>query len=46
MGKFHIICNVLFVIGKILRVAGLRDVTVEAVVITEDSTDSVLVGRQ
>ena len=41
MGNFHIICNLLSIIGKMFRVAGLRDLAVESGVIAEGSIDKV-----
>ncbi|KAG1693954.1 A disintegrin and metalloproteinase with thrombospondin motifs adt-1 [Nymphon striatum] len=46
MGNFHIICNMLSIIGKLFRDAGLRDLAVESGVIAEGSIDKVLDGKQ
>ncbi|KAG1659940.1 Choline O-acetyltransferase [Nymphon striatum] len=46
MGNFHIICNMLSIIGKLFRDAGLRDLAVESGVIGEGSIDKVLDGKQ
>ena len=46
MGNFHIICNLLSIIGKLFRDAGLRDLAVQSGVIAEGSIDIVLDGRQ
>ena len=46
MGNFHVICNLLSIIGKLFRDAGLRDLAVEAGVIAEGSIDKVLDGKQ
>ena len=46
MGNFHIICNLLSVIGKMFRDAGLRDLAVESGVIAEGSIEKVLDGKQ
>ena len=46
MGNFHIICNLLSIIGKMFRDAGLRDLAVESGVIAEGSIDKVLDGKQ
>lgn len=46
MGNFHIICNLLSIIGKIFRDAGLRDLAVESGIIAEGSVDKVLDGKQ
>ena len=46
MGNFHVICNMLSIIGKLFRDAGLRDLAVESGVIAEGSIDKVLDGRQ
>jgi hypothetical protein len=46
MGNFHIICNLLSIIGKLFRDAGLRDLAVESGVITEGSIDKALDGKQ
>ena len=46
MGNFHIICNMLSVIGKLFRDAGLRDLAVESGVIAGGSVDRILEGKQ
>ena len=46
MGNFHIICNMLSVIGKLFREAGLRDLAVESGVIAGGSIDRILEGKQ
>jgi hypothetical protein len=46
MGNFHVICNLLSIIGKLFRDAGLRDLAVESGVIAEGSADKVLDGKQ
>lgn len=46
MGNFHIICNLLSIIGKMFGYAGLRDLAVESGVIAEGSIDKVLEGKQ
>ena len=46
MGNFHIICNLLSIIGKMFGSAGLRDLAVESGVIAEGSIDKVLEGKQ
>ena len=46
MGPFHIMCNVLSIIGKRFADAGLRDLAVESGVIAEGSVAAVLDGRQ
>ncbi|KAG1650017.1 hypothetical protein GQR58_028409 [Nymphon striatum] len=46
IGNFHIICNMLSIIGKLFRDAGLRDLAVESGVIAEGSIDKVLDGKQ
>ena len=46
MGNFHIICNLLSIIGKMFGSAGLRDLAVESGVIAEGSIDNVLEGKQ
>ncbi|KAG1652132.1 Organic cation transporter protein [Nymphon striatum] len=46
MGNFHIICNMLSIIGKLFRDAGLRDLAVESGVIAEGSIDKVPDGKQ
>jgi len=46
MGNFHIICNLLSIIGKMFRDAGLRDLAVESGVIAEGSIEKVLDGKQ
>lgn len=46
MGNFHVICNLLSIIGKFFRDAGLRDLAVQAGVIAEGSIDKVLDGKQ
>ena len=46
MGSFHIICNLLSIIGKLFCDAGLRDLAVESGVIAEGSIDKVLDGKQ
>ena len=46
VGNFHIICNMLSIIDKLFRDAGLRDLAVQSGVIAEGSIDKVLNGRQ
>jgi len=46
MGNFHVICNLLSIIGILFRDAGLRDLAVESGVIAEGSVDKVLDGKQ
>ena len=46
MGNFHAICNMLSVIGKLFRDAGLRDLVVESGLLAEGSIDKVLDGKQ
>ena len=46
MGSFHIICNLLSLIGKLFHDAGLRDLAVESGVIAEGSADKVIDGKQ
>ena len=46
MGNFHVICNMLSIIGKLFGDAGLRDLAVESGVIAEGSVDKALDGKQ
>jgi hypothetical protein len=46
MGNFHIICNLLSIIGQMFRDAGLSDLAVESGVMAEGSIDKVLDGKQ
>lgn len=45
MANFHIIRNLLSLIGKLFRDAGLRDVAVESGVLAEGSINNVLDGE-
>lgn len=46
MGDFHTICNLLSIIGKRFRDAGLQDICVESGIIAEGSVSGVLEGRR
>ena len=46
MGAFHTICNLLAIIGKRFKDAGLRDIVVESGIIAEGSIDRVMEGRK
>lgn len=45
MGTFHTICNVLAIIGKRFRDAGLKDICIEAGSVAEGSINGVLDGK-
>ena len=42
MGTFHTICNALAIIGERFKDAGLKDICIEAEVVTEGSINGVL----
>ena len=46
MGAFHSICNFLVTIGKRFKDTGLRDITVELIVIAEGLIEAVLEGKK
>ena len=46
MGVFHTLCNMLSIIGKRFKDAGLKDLAVESGVIAEGSISGVLEGRK
>ena len=46
MEAFHTICTLLGIIGKRVQYAGLTDICIESVVITEGSVSGVLEGRK
>ena len=45
LGTFHIICNVLSIIGKRFQDAGLRDICIESGILAEGSVSSVIEGK-
>ena len=46
MGAFHIMCNLISIIGKRFQDSGLKDIIIEAGIVAQGSVAGVLEGRQ